>query len=187
MNQTEAFPNMNEELDNSLQLEQFTQVKSLLNRLLQSLDDENGDKARIHNCISSMCQKENMDPNAILGAKVKEADKGRLDYGNELIYQRDLLLSRLQREKYLSKQYEDILRRHEKVMRVINANLKNRLKLEHGAKVAYNAEAERQMKNYAESIEKMRQMGCEYEDEYSSAKERLAQRTREFNDVLNDQ
>ncbi|VUG18969.1 DEBR0S4_07184g1_1 [Brettanomyces bruxellensis] len=232
---------MNEELDNSLQLEQFTQVKSLLNRLLQSLDDENHEKAKIDSNIVKLCKQEKIDPDTMLQAKADgvegelehgngklEHENGKLEHGNgklehengklehvcdkveynndiseskhgelplgndaierenSLRCQRDLLLSRLQREKYLSKQYEDLLRRHEKLMRIINNNLNNRMKLEQGANASYNAEAERQLRNYAESIKRMRQVCCDYNDEYGGARERLCATTKEFNKALNE-
>ena len=218
---------MNEELDNSLQLEQFTQVKSLLNRLLQSLDDENHEKAKIDSNIVKLCKQEKIDPDTMLQAKadgvegelehgngklehengklehvcdkveydndISESKHGELPLGNDAIErenslrcQRDLLLSRLQREKYLSKQYEDLLRRHEKLMRIINNNLNNRMKLEQGANASYNVEAERQLRNYAESIKRMRQVCCDYNDEYGGARERLCATTKEFNKALNE-
>ena len=218
---------MNEELDNSLQLEQFTQVKSLLNRLLQSLDDENNEKAKIDSHLVKLCKQEKIDPDTMLHAKADdvkgelEHGNGKLEYengkiergsdeveynsdileskrgelplgndaierGNSLRCQRDILLSRVQREKYLSKQYEDLLKRHVKLMRIINNNLSNRMKLEQGANASYNAEAERQLKNYAESIKRMRQVCCDYDDEYGGAKERLCATTKEFNKALNE-
>ncbi|QOU21592.1 hypothetical protein BRETT_001317 [Brettanomyces bruxellensis] len=211
---------MNEELDNSLQLEQFTQVKSLLNRLLQSLDDENHEKAKIDSNIAKLCKQEKIDPDTMLQAKadgvegelehgngklervsdkveynndISESKHGELPLGNDAIErgnslrcQRDLLLSRLQREKYLSKQYEDLLKRHEKLMRIINNNLNNRMKLEQGANASYNAEAERQLRNYTESIKRMRQVCCDYNDEYAGARGRLCATTKEFNKALNE-
>ena len=72
---------MNEELDNSLQLEQFTQVKSLLNRLLQSLDDENHEKAKIDSNIVKLCKQEKIDPDTMLQAKA-DGVEGELEHGN---------------------------------------------------------------------------------------------------------
>ncbi|VEU21642.1 DEKNAAC102705 [Brettanomyces naardenensis] len=191
---------MPQDLTDSAQVEQFNQAKVLLNRLLQSLDDANENGNSISEELKRVSEKRRLDFDKL--AKISEdahnthetegleplVSDSHLEESHikDLELRRDLLMGRLQREEYLSSQYEDILDRHQTVMTVIKGNLRNRMVLEKQIADMYEKNVKDNLNSYEDNASKLDVLTNDYRKEYQSAAESVAEAAKNYNDILGE-
>lgn len=187
---------MVEDLDSTIQVEQFGQAKRLLNRLLQSLDDENDHRIHVEDELKKASAKRSMNYESVadeeLPSQISQISTSRdVKHGEvesrlrELELKRDTLMGRLQREEYLSEQFESIVKQHEKMLGIIKKNLKRRTDIETRVRNAYNGAVREKCGSYRQNIDGLGKLTSMYGQEYNATVGKVRKDVREYNVELN--
>ncbi|ODV87414.1 hypothetical protein CANARDRAFT_5950 [[Candida] arabinofermentans NRRL YB-2248] len=127
------------------------QIKHLLNRLMLGLNDEYTENANINNQLKELGKKSGLNYDQFLQKASSETDKidnTSLDLSNielsdedltiyKLEAQKNMILSKLQKEEYLCSNYETILDKHKELINLINLNIKNKMRFDQDYSVLY--------------------------------------------------
>ncbi|QPG73570.1 hypothetical protein FOA43_000882 [Brettanomyces nanus] len=153
-------------------------------QLLQALDDENESS----NAIDEELKKNNLTSEIDYTSR-EERERPPPEKHSQLRMlqlKRDLLMERLQREEYLSTQFEDLLDRHQAILKIIKENLKNRINLEHHISAGYKASVKDSLTTYDENVNILSELSSQYKDDYNSTVEVVRKAAEQYNDQLNE-
>lgn len=173
---------MVKELDNTIQIDNLAQVRSLLNRLLQSLDEQ-------HTSMDSSLSE--LDKLAISEDSIElnhdDSTNTATDEQSEiqrLESLRDQLVGRLQREEYIGQQFEQELSKHQALMQTIKTGLRDRLVLESKTAKQYQAAVSDSKKTYKDNVEVLTMMTESLNGEKAKAKEEIGHNTELLRQTL---
>ncbi|GMG25716.1 unnamed protein product [Ambrosiozyma monospora] len=170
-------------------------LKLLLNRLLQSLDDEHQDNDEIVKQLKDISAKGRVKYDDLsqrdiietpLEGVVSEVDPTQPQdiQIEQLKAKRNFILAKAQREEYLSKQYENTIERYQNLIKVLIINLKNKLEFEKNYSGLYSQAYMEKVLQYKANIEALQNAINDFKLRYTVTLSNLQILTEKFSTEL---
>ncbi|KAH3665883.1 hypothetical protein OGAPHI_004072 [Ogataea philodendri] len=154
---------------------------------MTGLNDEYLENEGLLTKLKDLCAAKGLNYNELIAQEAPNVDYNLPQDDREihrLEEQRNALLSRLQKEEFFSKKYEDILQKHQELVSLLGSNIENKANFDAEYSQVYKSLVDGKLAQYDSNLSFLDQQLIRSKLQYQSTLEKLRSQTEALNKQL---